>query len=82
MEAYTTENLRDPNKTECGKVVTLENKAHEDYYNIKTDTGTPDTTHPNYRGYGKIAEGMEDLLLYILEGGAAPEYIIELQKAA
>ena len=82
MEAYTTENLRDPSKTECGKVVTLENKAHEDYYNIKTDTGTPDTTHPNYRGYGKIAEGMEDLLLYILEGGAAPEYMIELQKAA
>ena len=65
----------------CGTEYPLhprELKAHEDYYNIKTDTGTPDTTHPNYRGYGKIAEGMEDLLNYLFHEGDKPVYMIDL----
>ena len=82
MEAYTIENLRTPvaegEEIKCGSIELLELRIHQDYYNIKTDTGTADTTHPNYRGYGKIAEGMEDLARYLLEGAAAPKYMITL----
>lgn len=53
--------------------------AHQDYYNILTDSGTPDTTHPNFRGYNKIAEGMVSLLDYLLGDGEAPKYMINLE---
>ena len=75
MEAFNIENMG----TGCGDNKTDELKAHEDYYNILTDTGSPDTTHPNYRGYGKIAEGMADLLAYLQEGAEAPKYMIPLE---
>ena len=74
MEAYTIENLG----TGCGNTKETEEKAHEDYYNILTDAGGPDRTHPNYRGYGKIAEGMIDLLAYVLEDAQAPKYMINI----
>ena len=37
-------------------------EAHADYYNIRTETGKPDRTHPNYRGYNRIAEGVRAML--------------------
>ena len=74
MEAFNIENMG----TGCGSTKNDELKAHEDYYNILTDTGSPDTTHPNYRGYGKIAEGMIDLLAYLLKGAEAPKYMINI----
>ena len=88
MERYTVENLTADGMTcaekkddAAGKTTAAlleeEKVIHGDYYNIKTDTGSPDTTHPNYRGYGKIAEGMKDLLLHFFEGAEAPEYMID-----
>ena len=76
MEAYTR--IEMSKNGVCGSDRSSELKAHENYYNIKTDTGTPDTTHPNYRGYGKIAEGMQDLLDYLLHNGEKPVYMIDL----
>ncbi len=87
MEAYTVENLTAEGMTCAEKAEGADGKTtaalleeekviHGDYYNIKTDTGTPDPIHPNYRGYGKIAEGMEDLLRYFFEGAEAPKYMI------
>ena len=74
MEAFNIENMG----TGCGSNKTDELKAHENYYNILTQAGGPDTTHPNYVGYGIIANGMIDLLDYILEGGEAPKYMINI----
>lgn len=76
MGRYTAENLSATG--ECGTTYEDELAAHQDYYNILTDTGTPDTTHPNFRGYAKIAEGMADLLAYVCEGAAAPQYMIDI----
>ena len=64
--------------------------AHQDYYNILTDSradsgmtaGAPDTTHPNFRGYAKIAEGLVPVLQYLLEGAEAPTYMISLVDEA
>ncbi|MBQ9760260.1 MAG: SGNH/GDSL hydrolase family protein [Clostridia bacterium] len=90
MERYTVENLTGEgltcaeksedfaDKTEA-EILEAEKEAHGDYYNIHTDTGTPDTTHPNWRGYGKIAEGMEAMLLHLFEGAEAPEYMVALR---
>ncbi len=75
MGAYTKTAL---SNGACGSDRTGELKAHEMYYNIKTDTGTPDTTHPNYRGYGKIALGMSELLNYLLHDGNKPIYMIDI----
>lgn len=67
--------------TGCASSQDAEYTAHSDYYNINTDTGTPDPLHPNYRGYGKIAEGMVDLLKYLLENGEKPQYLAPLRDS-
>lgn len=74
MGAYTAENLGNGH----GDTKEAEIEAHADYYNIRTETGKPDTTHPNYRGYNRIAAGMRGLLAYLLDGGEKPAHIIDL----
>ena len=51
-------------------------EAHADYYNIRTETGKPDCTHPNWRGYHTISNGVRALLSHLLEGAEAPQYVI------
>ena len=58
MAAYTTAHMGN------GSGTTLEEELaiHADYYNIRTDTGKPDTTHPNYRGYHSISLAVQSIL--------------------
>lgn len=71
----TTEEAEDMTSQE---IRAAELKAHEEYYNILTDTGKPDATHPNHNGYGKIAEAMVGLVQHLLSGAETPEYMIDL----
>ena len=51
---------------------TTEKLIHKEYYNFNSDAGKDDYTHPNYRGYAKIAEHVKPLLEYLLDGKPAP----------
>lgn len=75
MNAYTSANMGSGH----GDTKEAEIEAHADFYNIRTETGKPDTTHPNYRGYHRISQGVRGLLSYMLEGGEKSEYIIEIE---
>lgn len=72
MGAYTAEHMGNGH----GTTKEEELEIHADYYNIRTETGKPDTTHPNYRGYASIARGVEGLVFYLLAHGKAPEYLV------
>ena len=74
MGAYTADHLGNGH----GDTKEAEIEAHADYYNIRTETGRPDTTHPNFRGYHQISLGMRALLTYLLEDGERPAYLIDL----
>ena len=74
MGAYSADHLGNGH----GATKEEEIEAHADFYNIRTETGKPDTTHPNYRGYGKIAAGMKVLVEYMIADGEAPKYMIDL----
>ena len=76
LGAYTAANLGNGH----GDTREAEIEAHADYYNIRTDTGKPDTTHPNYRGYHKIAQGVRGLIAYLLEDAEKPEWLIDLKS--
>ena len=76
MEAFTTENLRSADK--CGSNSAGEAQAHEGFYNIYISDGVTDKTHPNYAGYGKMAEGLIDVVDYLVNGAEAPEYMINI----
>lgn len=58
---------------------TTEKLIHKEYYNFNSDSGKDDYTHPNYRGYAKIAEHVKPLLEYLLDGKPAPIYMIDVQ---
>ena len=74
MNSFTIENLSsDPTKE--GQSAATELEIHRDYYNIEDNAN--DKIHPNYRGYGKIAEGLQDLAEYLFEDGAKPTYLKE-----
>ncbi len=78
MNAYTIENLSETNGT-CGTTSKDELNAHDHYYNIRVERPSAlDTTHPNYRGYGKLAEGMKVLVEHMLDGKEAPKYMINI----
>ena len=51
---------------------------HETYYNLITPGQNKEGTHPNYRGYNKIAQGVQDVVEYILFNGAKPVYMIDV----
>ena len=76
MDTYTATKLSSTGS--CASSDKGELDVHAEYYNINTDTGNPDRTHPNYKGYAKIAEGMLDLIDYKLGEGEAPAYMIEI----
>lgn len=75
MNAYTADHLG----VGHGETKEAEIEAHADYYNIRTETGKADTTHPNFRGYYQISLGVRALLSYLLEGGERPIYMIDLE---
>ena len=69
MERFTIDNLTsDPSKEGQNEV-----EIHKDYYNMKD--GATDKTHPSYLGYGKIAEGMQELAEHLLDDGRKPDYL-------
>ena len=72
MYAYSCDHMG------VGHGTTLEEElvAHADYYNIRTDTGKPDTTHPNFRGYYTISRGVRELLAHLLEDAPKPTYLV------
>ena len=72
MGAYTAEHMGNGH----GATKEEEIEIHADHYNIRTETGKPDTTHPNYRGYASIARGVEGLVTYLLAGDEVPEYLV------
>lgn len=71
------ENLTDDFSKE-GTSDTVEAEIHGPYYNLNPDAGKADYTHPNYLGYGKMAEHIAPLLEYILDDAAAPKYMIDI----
>ena len=54
-------------------------EAHGAYYNCTTPNGKQDGTHPSYLGYNLIAEGLAAVVDYVVNGAAAPAYMIDLQ---
>jgi lysophospholipase L1-like esterase len=91
MESYTAENLVEEGKTCAEKAAgadkespetlkAAEIEAHGHYYNLLTDTGSPDSTHPSYLGYGKIAAGVKEMILHLFdpENVSAPKYMVSL----
>ena len=69
MEKFTIENLTSDVSSEGISEVEI----HKDYYNLKD--GANDKTHPSYLGYGKIAEGMQELAEHLLDDGRKPDYL-------
>ena len=53
--------------------------THGYFYNCETPTAKGDGTHPNFRGYNKIADGLTAVVDYVLFDGNAPVYMINVQ---
>ncbi|MBQ9086404.1 MAG: SGNH/GDSL hydrolase family protein [Clostridia bacterium] len=70
MERFTMEHLTSDYEKEGQN----ETSIHEEYYNLRF--GASDKTHPSYLGYGKIAEGMIQLVEHLLADGKAPIYLV------
>jgi lysophospholipase L1-like esterase len=85
MGEYTRINLINEGAAACpGHTVTNdyreeETAIHSDYYNINTGTQRNEGTHPNYRGYNKMADGVYEVVLYVLKDGAKPALMIDIQ---
>ena len=78
MGMYTMENLTsDASKESTDKAT--EHEIHKDYYNLVNEANNPDVLHPTYLGYGKIAEGVDTILEYLLGNGDKPAYMIDLE---
>ncbi len=58
---------------------TAEMDAHGYFYNCETPTGKGDGTHPNFRGYNKMADGIYEVVAYVLFDGEKPVYMIDVQ---
>ena len=71
------ENLSSDGK--CGSNQTDEWAAHEAYYNVKTDTGSRDPLHPNYRGYGMMAQGLIKVVDHLVNNAPATKYMISIE---
>ena len=84
MNSFTRENLVNTS-CECYDAPaenidsTAEEAAHGYYYNCETPNGKHDGTHPNFRGYNKIAEAVYSVVDYILNGAEKPVYMIDVQ---
>lgn len=74
MNRFTIENLG----TGCSDDYNSEVNAHKDFYNIVNDSNAKDPLHPNYRGYGVIADGMVDLVNYLVNGTPSLKYMIDI----
>ena len=71
------ENLSSDGK--CGSNQNDEWAAHEAYYNVKTDTGSRDPLHPNYRGYGVMAQGLIKVVDHLVNNAPATKYMISIE---
>ncbi|MBQ9760259.1 MAG: hypothetical protein IJW16_02795 [Clostridia bacterium] len=84
MGEYTKDNLVNegaepcPGHTTAGDYAEQEKACHGDYYNIHTPYTKNEGTHPNFRGYNKMADGVYTVVQYILAGGAKPIYMIDI----
>ena len=67
-----------PGYTTAGDYKTAEVESHSYYYNINTGTSWNEGTHPNYRGYNKMADGALTVVNYLLFGGAKPALMINI----
>ncbi len=77
METFMIENLSSDGK--CGSNQNDEWAAHEAYYNVKTDTGSRDPLHPNYRGYGMMAQGLIKVVDHLVNNAPATKYMISIE---
>jgi lysophospholipase L1-like esterase len=77
MEQYTMDNLTwETNKT-CA--TSDEELRHYDFYNLNTPGNSREGTHPNYRGYNRMAQGVQKVVEYLLFNGAKPTYMIDIR---
>ena len=58
---------------------TGEMAAHSYYFNFNSPYGYSEGTHPNFRGYNKMADGAYSMVQYVLFGGEKPTYMIDVQ---
>ena len=87
MEKYDCENLVNedatatcPDHSVAGNY-TDEWAIHDDYYNLNTATDKTEGTHPNFRGYNKKAQGILQVVNWLLFNGAEPtDYMIKLDE--
>lgn len=78
MGTYMRDNLTsDASMESTDKAVEYE--IHKDYYNLVNEANNPDPLHPTYLGYGKMAEGVDAILEYLLGSGDKPTYMIDLE---
>ena len=79
MEQYTMDHLTDEVGKTCGEMSTSkEYDRHKNYYNLVTPGNSFEGTHPNFRGYNKMAQGVQAVVEYLLFNGAKPTYMIDL----
>lgn len=88
MSDFQKNNLINEGKTPCtrddaaipsgGMDSKGEKEIHSDYYNINTPCATNEGTHPNFRGYNKMADGVASVVNYLLFGGEKPQYMFDL----
>ncbi len=84
MGEYTRINLVNDGKSPCteqttaGDYYTTESAIHGNYYNIYTGTNRNEGTHPNFRGYNKMADGVYEVVRYVLNGGTKPALMINI----
>lgn len=64
--------------TTTGSYYESEAAIHGDYYNIHTGTDRNEGTHSNFRGYNKMADGVYEVVQYILNGADAPALMINI----
>lgn len=86
MEKFGEENLVNEDATETcpdhstAGEYTDEWAIHDDYFNLNTATDITEGTHPNFRGYNKMAQGIKDVVNWLLFGGSKPtDYMIDLE---
>ena len=91
MSDFQKNNLINEGKSPCvrddftivGNIDSLgEKDIHSDYYNINTPCTKNEGTHPNFRGYNKMADGVAEVVNYILFGGEKPQYMFDLVPPA
>ncbi len=89
MNSYTKDHLVDGTCTHEGYCETGESlaaafdsrgeqAAHGNYYNIHTTYITNEGTHPNFRGYNKMSEGVLEVVNDLLFNGAKSDYLTDV----